>query len=274
MVKPGDRKDVVAYLHQTHEVSVARACKTIGLSKSVYYYQTVKDDTVVIKKLTELAESKPTRGFPYYYGRIRNEGHTWNHKRVKRVYKMMNLNLRRKHRRRLPQRLLRALEQPSGSNITWSMDFMHDILANGRKVRIFNIIDDYNREAIAMEADYSHSGVSVCRILERIIDERGLPTEIRCDNGPEFTSIYLAEYANRKGFGLKFIQPGKPTQNAHIERFNRSYREDILDAYLFFSLNELRDLTQKWRQDYNQNHPHQSLKNQSPLNYLKIKHQI
>ena len=125
-----------------------------------------------------------------------------------------------------------------------------------------------------MEADYSHSGISVCRILERIIDERGLPTEIRCDNGPEFTSIYLAEYANRKGFGLKFIQPGKPTQNAYIERFNRSYREDILDAYLFFSLNELKDLTQKWRQDYNQNHPHQSLKNQSPLNYLKIKHQI
>lgn len=272
MVKPGDRRQIVTYLGETYQVSVTRACTTLGVSKSVLYYRRVKDDSQVIEKLRELAEKKPTRGFRYYYGRLRNEGCAWNHKRVKRVYRLLNLNLRRRHRRRLPQRPLRALEKPSAANATWSMDFMHDTLFNGRKVRIFNLIDDYNREAIEMEADYSHSAVSVCRILERAIKEKGTPKEIRCDNGPEFISTQLAKYAEEKGITLRFIQPGKPTQNAYVERFNRSYREDVLDAYLFFSLSELKTLTEEWRMDYNQNHPHQSLKNTSPINYLKQNH--
>ena len=274
MVEPGDRRNVVAYLKEAHQVSITRACKVIGLSKSIYYYQSIKDDTMVICKLNELVEAKPTRGFPYYYRRIRNEGLTWNHKKVKRVYDSLKLNIRRKHKRRLPQRSLGALCQPAFANQTWSMDFMHDSLSIGRKVRILNIIDDYNREALAVEADYSHSGHTVVKTIERICYFRGKPNEIRCDNGPEFISHVLIDYCNNNGITLKHIQPGKPTQNAYIERFNRSYREDILDAYMFESLAQLKELSINWMNEYNQLHPHQSLNNMSPLNYLKINQHI
>lgn len=274
MVKPGDRRDVAAYLEKAHQVSITRACKLIGLSKSMYYYQSVRDDSMVIHKLRELVEQKPTRGFWYYYGRIRNEGLVWNHKRVKRVYNLMKLNLRRKHKRRLPQRIRETLHQPEKVNHIWSMDFMHDTLMNGRKVRILNIIDDYNREALAVEADYSHSGHSVARILEQIISCKGKPVELRCDNGPEFLSNKLVEFCNQQGIVIKYIQPGKPTQNAFIERFNKTYREDVLDAYLFESLSELKELSNTWMNQYNELHPHQSLNNMSPLKYLEINQQI
>ncbi len=265
---------MAAYLKNSYEVSITRACKVVDLPKSMYYYSSVKDDSLVINKLTELAQNKPTRGFPYYHRRIRNEGLLWNHKRVKRVYDLLKLNLRRKHKRRLPQRFREALYQPANVNQTWSMDFMHDSLTSGRKVRILNIIDDYNREALAIQAEYSHSGYSVVRALEQIINWRGKPTEIRCDNGPEFLSHSLVDYCNDNEITLKYIQPGKPTQNAYIERFNRSYREDILDAYLFESLYQLRELSYNWLLEYNQLHPHQSLNNMSPLKYLEINQQL
>jgi putative transposase len=130
------------------------------------------------------------------------------------------------------------------------MDFMHDSLSIGRKVRILNIIDDYNREALAVEADYSHSGHTVVKTIERICHFRGKPNEIRCDNGPEFISHVLIDYCNNNGITLKHIQPGKPTQNAYIERFNRSYREDILDAYMFESLAQLKELSINWMNGY------------------------
>ncbi len=269
MVKPGDRKNVIAYLNKAFDVSITRACKTIGLPKSVYYYCSVKDDSAVIDKLNKLVESKPRRGFPYFFGRIRNEGLPWNKKRVKRVYNLLKLNLRRKHKRRLPERLREALAAPAKANQCWSMDFMHDTLMNGRKVRVFNVIDDFNRQALSVEADYSHSGNSVARILDRIIAEHGKPEQIRCDNGPEFISHFLKDYCNSKNITLKYIQPGKPTQNAYIERFNRSYREDILDSYLFENIEQLRNLSWDWLEDYNLNHPHKSLNRLSPLKYIE-----
>jgi putative transposase len=274
VVSPGDRKNIVAYLEQGYQVSITRACKTVCLPKSLYYYESVKDDSEVINKLNELVENKPSRGFPYFFNRLRNEGFRWNHKRVKRVYNLMKLNLRRKRKRRLAPRLLGALCQPAKTNQTWSMDFMHDTLMNGRKVRILNIIDDYNRQALCVDADYSHSGQSVARVLEQIISVKGKPTEIRCDNGPEFLSYALTDYCKTNNILLKYIQPGKPTQNAYIERFNRTFREDILDTYLFENIHHLRDLSWEWLQDYNLNHPHQSLNNLSPLKYLQLNPQI
>lgn len=265
---------MVAYLEQSHKVSITRACQVIGIAKSLYYYVSVKDDSPVISKLRELVDQKPTRGFWYYYGRIRNDGLIWNHKRVKRVYNLMKLNLRRKHKRRLPQRTKEALCLPVNMNQTWSMDFMHDTLINGRKVRILNIIDDFNRQALAVEAAYSHSGHSLVNALDALIAFRGKPSEIRCDNGPEFISHKLVDYCNQMGIKIKYIQPGKPTQNAFIERFNRSYREDILDAYLLESLDQLRELSEDWMNNYNEHHPHQSLNNLSPLKYLEINHQL
>ena len=151
---------------------------------------------------------------------------------------------------------------------------MHDTLMNGRKVRVLNIIDDYNRQALAMEVDYSHAGISVCRTLERVFEEHGHPAELRSDNGPEFLSAVYTDFCEKKNIGIKYIKPGKPMQNGFVERFNRSYREDILDAYLFTSIEELRDLTWEFQQDYNQHHPHQSLNNLSPIEYLKANNHL
>ena len=159
-------------------------------------------------------------------------------------------------------------------NNTWSIDFMHDTLIGGRKVRILNILDDYNREALAVKADYSQSGKTVVLTLAEIIHWRGKPTEIRCDNGPEFLSHSFVDYCTEVGIRIKYIQPGKPTQNAYIERFNRSYREDILDAYLFDSIHHLRALSQDWMEEYNMHHPHQSLNNLSPIKYLEKNNHI
>jgi putative transposase len=248
-------------------ISTVRACRIIGLSTSAVYYKSCKDDREVITRLQDLAERHPTRGFGVYYGRIRNEGLVWNHKRVKRVYDLLGLNIRRKHKRRLPNRERISLEQPESIKKNWSMDFMSDALRDGRKFRTFNLIDDFNREVLAVEADTSLPASRVVRILERVIWEKGKPEFIRVDNGPEFISHTLEEFCSEKGIRLKFIKPGKPMQNGYVERFNRTYREDVLDAYLFDSLKRVRQISQDWMEDYNAYHPHQSLQGLSPVGY-------
>lgn len=248
-------------------ISTVRACRIVGLSTSAAYYKSRKDDSEVIAKLQDLAQKHPTRGFGVYYGRIRNEGLKWNHKRVKRVYDLLKLNIRRKHKRRLPNREKIALEQPDSMNKKWSMDFMSDALTDGRKFRTFNLIDDFNREVLAVEADTSLPAKRVVRVLERVIWEKGKPESIRVDNGPEFISSTLEAFCKEKGIQLQFIKPGKPMQNGYVERFNRTYREDILDAYLFNNLKQVRGLTEEWMNDYNAFHPHQSLNGLSPIGY-------
>lgn len=233
----------------------------------MYYYKSCKDDTDVIEKLNELAEKHPTRGFDHYYGRIRNEGLMWNHKRVKRVYKLLGLNIRRKRKKRLPERVKEHLIQTERINQIWSMDFMSDALISGRKVRLLNVMDDFNREVLHIEVDISIPGERVVRVLEQIMDWRGKPQEIRVDNGPEFISWAFVSYCKEKDIRIRYIQPGKPVQNAYIERLNRTIREDVLDAYLFENLNQLRILLEKWMEDYNNDYPHQSLSGKSPRVY-------
>lgn len=252
-------------------ISVGRACKIIGLNRSMYYYKSVKDDSEVENKLQDLAQRKPTRGLGHYFGLIRNEGLVWNHKRVERVYKKLQLNLRRKRKRRVPARIKEPLVNTMRVNQTWSMDFMHDALETGRKVKVLNIIDDFNREVLAIDVAGSITGERVKEVLSDIIEWRGLPEAIRTDNGPEFISAVLEQFCESNNITLKHIQPGQPTQNAFIERFNRTFREDILDAYIFKSVNELKDLAEEWMNDYNENYPHQSLGGISPKQYLKNK---
>ena len=248
-------------------ISTVRACRVVGLSTSAAYYKSRKDDSEVVAKLQSLAEKHPTRGFGVYYGRIRNEGLKWNHKRVKRVYNLLKLNMRRKHKRRLPNRDKIALEQPGSINKKWSMDFMSDALTDGRKFRTFNLIDDFNREVLAVEADTSLPATRVVRVLERVIWERGKPESIRVDNGPEFISNTLETFCKGQQINLQFIKPGKPMQNGYVERLNRTYREDILDAYLFNNLIQVRALSDEWVKDYNAFHPHKSLNHLSPIGY-------
>jgi putative transposase len=236
----------------------------------LYYYSSKKDDTEVIAKLHELSCKKPREGQDKLFSRIRNEGLKWNHKRISRVYKLMGLNKRRRGRKRLPARVKMPLVTPIKPNDTWSMDFMHDTLIHGRKFRTLNIIDDFNREAIYIEPYFSIGSNLVIKTLERLTLERGKPRAIRADNGPEFIASALQEWCFDKHIKLLHIQPGKPMQNGYVERFNRTFREDVLDANLFESLSQVRMLCEDFMEDYNFSRPHESLDNLSPINY-KIK---
>ena len=233
----------------------------------MWYYHTKKDDTEVIDALSRLAEELPTRGFEVYYKRLRREGHKWNRKRVLRVYRSMGLKLRRKHKKRLPSRVKNPLEAPMSLNEVWSMDFMADVLSDGRKVRVFNVMDDCNREALAMDVGLNYPARKVVETLGYLEEEIGLPKTIRCDNGPEFISKTLSVWCKRKRVELRFIQPGKPMQNGYMERLNRFYREDVLDAYWFNDLYQIRTLTEKWREGYNTKHPHSALDDMPPREY-------
>lgn len=147
------------------------------------------------------------------------------------------------------------------------MDFMSDALVNGRRFRTFNLIDDFNREVLAVEADTSLPAKRVVRVLDQVIWERGKPESIRVDNGPEFISNTLEEFCRENSIKLNFIKPGKPMQNGYIERLNRTFREDVLNAYLFYEINQVREISRKWMEDYNSFHPHKSLKKLSPIGY-------
>ena len=216
------------------------------MSRSLYYYVSIKDDLEVIEKLSALAEKKPMEGQDKFYNRIRNEGILWNHKRVERVYRLMGLNKRRRTKKRVPARIKEPLVVPLAPNQTWSMDFMHDTLMNGRKFRVLNIIDDYNRESLKIEPYFSISAERVVSIVERVILERGQPKSIRVDNGPEFISKVMQEWCIAQSIKLQFIQPGKPMQNGYIERFNRSFRQDVLDANLFANLMEVKQASDEF----------------------------
>jgi putative transposase len=208
-------------------------------------------------------------GFWQSFYRIRNKGFTWNHKKVYRVYTEMKLNIRRRIKRRLPARIKEALNIPQAPNEVWSIDFMSDALTDGRKFRLFNVIDDFNREFLCIDIDTSLPARRVIRALERLIEARGLPKALRCDNGPEFISHLLQEWCEARSIRLQYIQPGKPTQNALIERQNGSVRKGLLNAYLFHSLAEVRILAEEWRLDYNEERPHKSLGYLSPALYAE-----
>jgi len=247
-------------------MSERRACRIVGIQWSVQHYRAKpRQDQEVVVALQQLAEAQPRWGFEKMFCWLRNHGQEWNHKRVYRVYCAMKLNLRIHRRRRLPKRFPEVLEQPKAANECWSMDFMHDALLSGQRFRTLNLIDDYNREALAIEVDTSLPSQRVVRVLERVAHWRGYPRRIRIDNGPEFISTTLMQWGQEHNVLLHFIQPGQPAQNAYIERFNRTYREDILDLYLFHSLKEVRQLTEAWRHHYNQDRPHDALDGQSPV---------
>jgi putative transposase len=225
---------------------------------------------MVKDKLLALAEKKPMEGQDKFYDRIRSEGLIWNYKRVRRVYCLLGLNKKNKTKKRIPKRIKEPLIQPMKVNQMWSMDFMHDVLENGRKFRTLNIIDDYNREALAVEAQFSFTSNMVTNVLNHLIKEKGKPKWIRVDNGPEFIASVLGDWCFANGIKLLFIQPGKPTQNGFIERFNRTFRQDVLDAYIFENISQVRILAEEWMDEYNQTRPHEALGGMTPVQF-KIK---
>lgn len=260
------------YAVNNNKVSAYRVCRLLKLSRTVYGYRAKKTDDTEIKEALEIIVKKHVRrGFKKCYDKIRLDGHLWNHKRVYRVYCELGLNLRKKPKKRFPSREKQVLAQPNNINLMWSMDFMSDALMDGRKFRTLNIIDDFNREALRIVAARSLTSKYVTQYLDEVSEIRGYPQSLRTDNGPEYISHVLKDWAKLHGVKLIYIQPGKPAQNAYIERFNRTYREEVLDMYLFKSIEEVQEITDKWSYDYNYERPHESLKSMTPHGYA-MKH--
>lgn len=253
---------------QEFGMSERRACRTIQLSRCVYRYQEKRStDEPIAQELRQLAEKQPRWSCGKMSDYLRNQGHAWNHKRIRRVYRSLALHLKRKPKKRLPARTAQALEVPQQKNQTWSLDFMSDALSTGRTFRTLNIIDDFNREALWIEVDTSLPAERLVRVLEQLLSWRGKPAKIRMDNGPELISQRLENWAQERQIELFHIQPGKPAQNAYIERFNRTYREDVLDAYSFDDLQEVRHITERWLEEYNTIRPHEALQGISPRQF-------
>jgi putative transposase len=253
---------------QEFGASERQACRTIQLSRCAYRYQAKRPtDEPIAQELRQLAEKQSRWGCDKMTDYLRNEGHNWNHKRIRRVYRAMALHLKRKPKKRLPARAAQTLAVPEQQNQTWSLDFMSDALSNGRTFRTLNVIDDFNREALWIEVDTSLPAQRVTQVLEQLLDWRGKPARIRMDNGPELISQRLESWAQEKHIELLHIQPGKPAQNAYIERFNRTYREEVLDSYLFDDLEEVRHITERWLEDYNTIRPHEALEGLPPRQF-------
>jgi putative transposase len=267
--KAGSQEEIDCGVCEQYQVSERRACRVLAQRRSVYRYQPLANrDGEIIKLLLELAHARPEQGFGKLFPRLRALGHRWNHKRVYRGYCSLKLNQRRKGKKRLPTRCPAPLVVSEAMNECWSADFMSDALWGNRRFRTFNVVDDFNREALAIEVDFNLSAERVVRTLDRIAATRGYPLKLRLDNGPEFVSVALADWAEQHGVALEFIKPGKPMQNGFIERFNRSYREAVLDMFVFQSLSVVREQTEKWLREYNQERPHESLGNITPREYL------
>ena len=258
------------YLVEVHARPLRRSCECVGLSRSAYYRPpldwTVRD-AELIASLARLVEDRPSRGFWKCCSLIRRQRRDWNHKRIYRVYKAMRLNLRRAAKRRLPKRERVALYVPRLPDTVWSADFMSDALVCGRRFRTFNVVDDFNRELLHIEVDTSITSARLVRIFEQLQRDHGLPQVLRTDNGPEFLGESFVQWAKAHGMAIQYIQPGKPNQNAYIERFNRTFREEVLDQHLWASIDDVREAAWWWMLEYNEERPHDSLGDMTPVEY-------
>ena len=221
----------------------------------------------MIEALTLLSTTKPRWGFWKYVDRLRNTGHRWNHKRLWRVYCWLRLNLPRRTKKRLPNRLRQPLVVLPQPNVVWAMDFMSDTLYGGRRFRTLNILDEGVREGLAIEIDTSLPAECVMRVLEQVVSWRGRPQALRLNDGHEFLADRFAAWCTEQRIALWYIQPGKPNQNAFVERFNRTFRHEVLDAYVFESLDQVREITAEWMREYNEERPHDTLDGLPPSQF-------
>lgn len=254
-------------------ISIRLACWIFSISETCYRYQAkLSDENVEIADwLIRLTHNQKNWGFGLCYLHLRNvKGFSWNHKRVYRIYRELELNLSIKPRKRLVREKPEPLAVPVTINECWSMDFMHDQLSDGRTYRLFNVIDDFNREGLDIEVDFSLPIERVIRSLDQIIEWRGKPGSIRCDNGPEYISNKLAVWAEDQSIKLVFIQPGNPQQNAYVERYNRTVRHDWLAQYLFDTLEDVQNYATRWLWHYNNERPNMGLGGITPQQKLAM----
>lgn len=275
MVKPFRRKEMARIAVSKGRLSIRAACTAFTISETCYRYRAkLSDENALISDwLLALTRSQRNWGFQLCFLYLRNvKGFKWNHKRVYRIYRELELNLRIKPKKRLYREKPEALSVPTSINQTWSMDFMHDQLGDGRSFRAFNVIDDYNRQGLGIEIDFSLPAERVIRALDRIIEWRGKPDAIRSDNGPEYISHQVAAWSKKHKITLLFIQPGKPQQNAYVERYNRTVRYDWLNQYIFTTIEEVQDAATRWLWTYNNERPNMALGGITPMQKLAMNH--
>ena len=252
-------------------MSQRRACSLIGISRNTLRWVSCKkvQDEALRKRMRELSEQRRRFGSPRIHVLLKREGFVVNHKRTERIYAEEGLSLRIRKRKKRAAMVRIELPSPRRPNQRWSMDFVQDQLADGRRFRTLTIVDSFTRECPALEVDTSIGGKRVARVLDRLAFLRGLPEAITIDNGPEFTSNALDEWAYRNNVKLDFIRPGKPIENAYIESFNGKFRDECLNDNWFLSLHDARKTIEAWRIDYNRHRPHSSLDNLTPMEYVE-----
>src|SRR5271167_3300256 len=264
VVSPQTRREAVLVMQVEVELSQRRACGLMDLYRATCrYHKHRSEDQSLRVRLRELAEARRRFGCRRLQILLEREGWQVNHKRVYRLYVEEKLSLRRKRGRKRS-----TVRQPPpaavAANQVWSVDFMSDTLSSGRRFRTLNIVDDYTRECLAIEVDTSLGGVRVVRVLEELKRRRGLPRQIRSDNGPEFVSRAVDQWAYEQGLQWHTIQPGRPMENGYVESFNGRFRDECLNENWFSSLADAREKIARWKQDYNERRPHSSLQYRTP----------
>ena len=273
MVRPSLRRTLAREAVSGKGISIRLACETYGISETCYRYQPLLSDEneEIADWLIRLTDNQRNWGFGLCFLFLRNvKGYRWNHKRVYRIYCELELNLRIKPKKRIVREKPEPLAEPVAINECWSMDFMHDQLEDGRSYRLFNVLDDFNREGLTIEVDLSLPSERVIRALDQVIEWRGQPKALRCDNGPEYISGVLSAWALKRGIRLEYIQLGKPQQNAYIERYNRTVRYDWLAQYLFESIEQVQEFATRWLWTYNNERPNMALGGITPKQKLAM----
>lgn len=260
MVKPAGLKELVGYLQKRYQLSQRRACRVIPISRKAVRYEPIRPqrDAALVAGLKTLGERYPRYGYLFLHEMLKTEGLVRNRKRTYRLYTELGMQVRTRRRRKLVRPRI-PMVVPTRPNERWSMDIVHDQLADGRRFRILNIIDDYSRVCVGQVVDFSISGARIARYLEQLRDTRGLPKYLVLDNGPEMTSKAMFFWSRERHVKLMFIQPGKPTQNAFVESFNGRFRDGCLNQQWFNNLTDARAIIDAWRHHYNDERPHSSL---------------
>ena len=265
---PAGKREAVAHLQSEHGVSERRACDVLAVDRSsVRYKYTRPDDAELRVAMKKVAAERRRFGYRRVHVMLQRQGWQVNHKKVRRIYREEKLQVRRRGGRKRALGTRKPMLLPSRPNERWSLDFVSDAFTDSRRFRVLAVVDDYTRECLALVADTSLSGHRVCRELNDIIKRRGKPRTVVSDNGTELTSMAVLKWCQDTNVELHYIAPGNPTQNAFVECFNGSFRDECLNETLFSTLSEARTKITAWRDDYNQNRPHSSLANLTPSEF-------
>jgi putative transposase len=268
MVTPAVRRTAVAHLAETYEMSERRACRVIAADRSSVRYRSQRpDDAALRERLRALAAERRRFGYRRLHVLLRQEGLVINRKRTQRLYREEGLTVRTRRGRKRATGTRAPLLTVAAPNARWSVDFVHDQLADGRRLRILNVVDDVTKECLAAVVDTSISGRRVARELAMLVARRGPPELIVSDHGTEFTSNAMLEWTQKAAVAWHFIAPGKPMQNGICEAFNGRMRDELLNETLFFGLGHARVATARWVADYNQHRPHSALGYATPAAY-------